>query len=100
MSELLEPWHEVSEADRAALEGELRRELSPDHVLAGKSARAVARRFDRDDVLFEIAGIGFAVVHLTYSKSRETSPRWPSSEVFASFAEWVERRMQRDHDAF
>ncbi|HEY1587617.1 MAG TPA: hypothetical protein VGH63_18090 [Polyangia bacterium] len=100
MNELLEPWSEVPELQRVALETELHRELSPDHILAGKSARAVARRFDRDDVLFEVAGLGFAVVHLTYSKSRETSPKWPSTELFASFAEWRERRMQTDYDAF
>lgn len=37
------------------LEIELRRELPPSHVLCGLQLRAVARRENRDDVLFQSA---------------------------------------------
>src|SRR4051794_32500517 len=98
MIELLEPWRSVTEADRLHFEEELRRELMPGHVLAGTTVRAIARRQDCDDVLFEIIGDGVAVVHLTWA--RETSASWPRTERFASMADWVERRMKPDHADF
>jgi hypothetical protein len=61
--------------DGARLEAELRRELFPSHVLHGRNFRAVARRFDCDDVAFDVSPGGLCVVHLTWSN--ENGPRWP-----------------------
>jgi hypothetical protein len=59
---------------------------------------AVAARSDRDDVLFVVPGLGYAVVHLTWSGRRENSPEWPRTEVLSSIEEWRDSGMQRDHE--
>ena len=82
------------------METELERELPPGHVLGGTSIRAVAARFDRDDVLFALPGGEYAVVHLTWSRRRESDARWPSTEVFSSIQDWRERRMQPDYEDY
>lgn len=92
---LLEPWTAVTSP--AGLEAELARELAPGHRLFGRTLRAVAKRGDRDDVLFVDAQIA-AVVHLTWAK--ETTPEHPNAEIFASVEDWVSRRMNADHDDF
>jgi hypothetical protein len=98
MTDILEPWQHVTDEQARRSEGELRREVSTNHVLSGKTCRAVARRQDCDDVLFEVDGVGFAVVHLTWS--RENGPNWPNTEVYASLGDWIERRMKPDYEAF
>lgn len=97
MVELLEPWRAVVGEERAALERELSRELPEGHVVSGKAVQAIARRADCDDVLFEVAGVGFAVVHLTWRRAREKNAAWPRTELFASYAEWAALRMRPDH---
>jgi hypothetical protein len=67
-------WHKLDDAQAARFGQELQRELVEGHPLRGRAARAIARRFGRDDVAFEIDG-ALCVVHLTYAK--ETDPRWP-----------------------
>jgi hypothetical protein len=95
---LLEPWHAVSPERRAQLDAEVARELPPGHILTGRTLVASAVRSDRDDVLFEVSGLGYAVVHLTWAGRRETSPEWPRTEVFRSIEEWRDRITQRDHE--
>jgi hypothetical protein len=77
--------------DKLALEAELRRELKAGHPLFGLPVAAIGRRYDQDDVLFEILdGSGrVAEVHLTWAGEREKPP-WPGTVLFDSFAEWVE----------
>lgn len=75
------PWEPVEDGSR--LEAELAREISPLHPLHGKTLRAIAKRIDRDDVIFAGAEC-IAVVHLTWSSKKETDPRWPSTYVFPS----------------
>ena len=77
---------------------ELRREICRLHVLHGVPVRPIARRQDCDDVLFELLdGSGrFAVVHLTYARSREIDPRWPETTLFESWRQF-ERQMRDDH---
>jgi hypothetical protein len=89
---MLDPWDWVK--DGRGLEAELAREAVRGHPLFGVTVRAVARRFDQDDVLFAWDA-GVAVVHLTWS--RETDPRWPSTARYASIEEWMERVMFDDH---
>lgn len=91
---LLEPWHRVNSPEN--LEAELARELLPGHRLHGRQGlRALARRADREDVLFANETLA-AVVHLTWSK--ETDPRWPSADIYPSLELWVTQRMNPDHD--
>src|SRR5687767_8321273 len=98
MLELLEPWETVDEERARALEAELARELASRHVLAGKQVRAVAARMDCDDVLFEVVGAGYAVVHLTWSQ-RSDAER-PMTQKFASLEDWAEIAMRADHDEY
>jgi hypothetical protein len=69
---------------------ELEREIGDRHPLWGRRTRALARRIDADDVLFEITGddTSYAVVHLTWSGKQEIDPRWPRVEFFPSLESW------------
>jgi hypothetical protein len=100
MVALLEPWVTVEDDRARALEAELAREVARDHALAAKAVRAVAKRIDNDDVLFEVVGEGYAVVHLTWARQREASPQWPTTRFYKSFDEWSEQGMKPDHDDY
>jgi hypothetical protein len=85
--QILHPWNIVAPGDGEKLQAELQQELPPGHRLAGLDAIAVARRFDQDDVLFEIsdAETPLVQVHLTFQKEKES--KWPSpssSEIGSS----------------
>jgi len=92
------PWH----CAEHALREELLCELPTQHRLYGVEARAVARRQDNDDVLFELFGseapAEFAVVHLTWSGKPEPGPKYPWTELYGTFSEWVTHRMTPDAD--
>jgi len=79
---------------REAMQSELYSELSASHPLFGLSAVAIGRRYDQDDVLFELADGRVAEVHLTWSRKPEPDPRWPQTSIFASAAVWAEERMR------
>ena len=93
LSELREPWIAVDKEERTALEAELVRETSEGHELYQISAAAIARRIDRDDVLY-VHDAGISVVHLTYSPS-ELSP-WPSTYTYESWQDFVNSRLSVD----
>src|SRR5262249_535953 len=96
-SDFLEPWFVPGADNLAAMEAELA--LNLPHPLHSLKAHAIARRQDRDDVLFEINDHGFklAVVHLTWRQVTETNPKWPATALFASWSQWIES-MKRDHE--
>jgi hypothetical protein len=78
------PWIEVTPEAARALEAELAREVGGRHPLWGCRATALARRSDRDDVLFAIEGeTQVALVHLSYAGPSE-SPDWPAVTFHAS----------------
>jgi hypothetical protein len=74
--------------DLSALEQQLAREVGRDHVLHGVEVRAVARRHDRDDVVFALPDGRFAEVHLTWAQDRERDPRWPATVIYADREAW------------
>ena len=95
----LEPWYPVDDdAIRAGLEGQLRLEISRQHVLFGENARLLARRCDTDDALFALTNARVAEVHLTWSKKTEPDPRWPVTAIFSSLDEWVRESMIPLHE--
>ncbi len=98
----LVPWLEPWVPATTGLEKELERELGVGHVLFGKPCRAVARRIDKDEVLFQVKGgtHAFAVVRLARSRQPGTDPAFPETEVYSSMDEWVEKRMKPDHEEF
>jgi hypothetical protein len=91
-----EPWELIPLEQREVLDRELDRELCAAHALAGTAHVAVARRVDRDDVLFIIDDERLALVHLTWN--RETDPRWPMTIPVADVASFVSEHMKPDHE--
>ena len=80
--------------EREAMQKELHSELCASHPLFGLSVVALARRYDQDDVLFELADSRVAEVHLTWSRKPEHDPRWPRTIIFASATIWAEEQMR------
>ena len=110
---LREPWYRVSDP---CFVKELRREMCPQHILYGVQVKTVARRFDNDDVLFEltdhthtlvgspsppinspILNLRKAMVHLTWG-GLETDPAWPSTGLFSTWAQWIDQIMVPEAD--
>lgn len=102
--EWLAPWHPISDLPDqvSGMERELHRELSPEHPLYDLPVRALARRQDCDDVLFQIADgtDRVAVVHLTWKQGGSETPPWPISATFPNFTAWVEDGMKPDHNDY
>ncbi|HEU5412885.1 MAG TPA: hypothetical protein VFW31_03970 [Candidatus Angelobacter sp.] len=99
---ILAPWQPIS-GDRAAdFDRELQREVSPGHPLFGVQAAAVAMTGSRDDVLFELTGHEYplAHVHLTWSQKQMNDIRWPRTQFFASWEDWVREKLIPDHDEY
>lgn len=96
--EWLVPWYAV---DGDGVEGQLRREMAPGHVLESEtSLTTIARRQDNDDALFQLADGRVAVVHLTWSQKRERDAAWPLTRIYPSLEEFVRTRMVEDHAEF
>jgi len=88
------PWVALSHEDSDTLVRELEKELSPDHELYYAPIRhALARRADRDDVLYASDDGVWYLVHLTWKK--ETSPEWPRYDEFPTLQEAVDEIEQR-----
>ncbi len=96
MTAYLEPWEAVTRDRAAAMEAELALEVHPSHVLARRNLEIIAARRDCDDVLCRVEGLGYAVVHMTWSHRHE-SPEFLRTQVFLSFDEWRECRIKPDH---
>jgi hypothetical protein len=78
---MAEPWWVISNNIAESLTIELKKELTPSHILYGKKAVAVARRQDNDDVVYWINELNqYAIVHLTYTK--ENSSQYPKTQLF------------------
>ena len=99
---LLDPWEEISSDHGRVIDSELQCELSPEHVLYGIEAKAIARSRARDDVLFELVGHKYplAHVHLTWSQKRLQDSRWPKTQFFANWEDWVQEKLIPDHDEY
>lgn len=93
------PWGPIPEAFARSTERELRKEVPSNHLLYDRcwTARAIARRFDCDDVAFELDD-GFAVVHLTWSHRPEPLPFFHAA-IYDTFAA-LHAQMVRDYEAW
>lgn len=93
---LTEPWQLIGNSFMAAeLLAELRREVSKTHPLASHEPRPIARRYDRDDVLFALEAGGWAIVHLTWRRAVEPDQSWPLTQFFDTEAE-LQDQIARD----
>ncbi|WP_146002127.1 hypothetical protein [Cupriavidus pauculus] len=98
--EWLEPWWSTENMDNQFHETfarQLALEVPPGHELFELPARLIGRGLG-DDALFEILdGSGrVAVVHLTWSKSRERLP-WPITVFYTDMENWIETCMLPEH---
>jgi hypothetical protein len=93
----LHPWYPV--ANPQEFLDELRLEVTSSHPLFDLPLRTIARRYDRDDVLFQIEdGSGrVAMVHLTWSMKPERDPFWPETIILDSLNRWAETVMTEDY---
>ena len=88
--------------ERVQLEKELHLELGSQHPLFGKKLHALARRQDRDYVLFvsrEEPEV-IAVVHITWSGHQELLPYYPWTTLFESMEAGIANGMRVDHEKF
>ena len=97
----LEPWDSLT-VESNYFEKELYREVSEQHILFNKTVTALGRRYDCDDVLFEIHNsvFNFAVVHLTYSSRREEEQRYPRTKTYKDLNHWINECMIPDHSEY
>jgi hypothetical protein len=103
--EWLEPWEPVEPGrtdDPSAFargwEAELRKEVVPGHVLHGLAVTLIARRYDRDDALFQMQDGRVAQVHLTWKQAPEPDPRWPETVIYPSLQAWADTGQRHEHD--
>jgi len=91
------PWKTLS-VNNGAADAELHREIGPNHVLYGRSPRAVGVTVESDDWLFELDDGTFAQVHLTYTQTPpETLADLPRTRIFETLADWMLDTMMPDH---
>ena len=81
-----EPWYAES---NTIFVNELRNEITSGHALCDFNISVLARRHDRDDVLFALndGSNRVAVVHLTWKN--EQNPAWPKAMLFESLEAWL-----------
>ncbi|SDP22661.1 hypothetical protein SAMN04487897_1512 [Paenibacillus sp. yr247] len=93
-----DPW--VEEHSETFLH-ELQKEISINHTLFSVPLRVIARRLDRDDLLFMFEGSTKVVqVHLTWKGKSEDDPNWPKTKVFAIIQDWMNQIMIPDSEEF
>ncbi len=100
--QLLTPWEPIDPVDSGRFEDEYAVEIGKAHPLYGVPVKAVARRIDCDDVLFELLRhlCEYAVVHLTWSGREESDPRWPSCDIYADEADLMEHCIRPTHQEY
>ena len=78
------PWKPIDPAVAGKFEDEYANEIAKGHPLYGVPARAIGRRIDRDEVLFQLLRhlCDYVVVRLTWSGKEEPPPHSPSFELF------------------
>lgn len=72
---------------------ELKKELNKLHVLYGIQLKALARRLDRDDVLFLLleGTERYAVVHLSWIGKEEKEPQYPLTRLYNNFNDLINK---------
>ncbi len=88
----VEPWEAVDDGG-ANLVAQLRRELSPGHLLQNRDATAIGRRIAGNDVLFELDDGGFAVVHLAWSPEPFSDAESPWTTLYDSFEDFLKEEI-------
>jgi len=97
----LEPWDSLC-ADPSCFEKELYKEVGAQHILYGKKVTALGRRYDCDEVLFQVSDseFYFVVVHLTYTAKSDEDPNYPRTKVYKNLNDWIDKCMISDHSEY
>jgi hypothetical protein len=100
--QLLSPWESIDPAKSTKFEDEYAVEIGKAHPLYGVPVKAIARRVDRDDVLFRLLRhlCDYAVVHLTWSGREEVGPMWPALEIYADDDDLMEKCIRPTHQEY
>lgn len=79
---------------------QLIKDVGQKHVLFGAKLTTIARRYDRDDVLYQYVNEPqkYVEVHLTWSFNIDE--RWPDAKIYDSFEDWFENKMIPDSKEF
>ena len=87
------PWEPIDSADSAKFEDEYVAEIGKAHPLYGVPVKTIARRIDRDDVLFQLLRhlCDYAVVHLTWSGREESDAACPACQIYADDDDLMEQ---------
>ncbi|MDF2587635.1 MAG: hypothetical protein K0S41_1476 [Anaerocolumna sp.] len=90
----LEPWNSLIN-NKHFFENELNNEIGNQHILYGKKVTAIGRRYDCDDILYQVynCDFEFAVVHLTFRKTIEGSPLYPRTDIYKNIDSFVNECM-------
>lgn len=94
MINLKEPWE--NPVNPNVLEDQLKKELHNSHYLYKFSdcMKAIARRLDNDDVIFEVRELGYVLVHLTWSN--QDSNKYPIYRMIPTdFA--IQEQIEKDY---
>ena len=102
-TEFIEPWfpiEEYPESNKGAMEEEAEKEIATGHPLYGKKLHAIARREDKDDVLFRVGTQDkVAVLHLTWSGHAEAEG-YPCTAIYESLSMFISTRMKEDVESY
>jgi hypothetical protein len=95
---LPEPWYWTDQD----LSGQLYKEITNEHILFGKKVKTLARRQDKDDVLYEVdnSDLKYAVVHLTWSENFHEDGNFPITTVYEDWVNVYADRIVIDRDEF
>jgi hypothetical protein len=97
--EFLGPWYDFIPGQGDFFLEELRRELSPGHLLEGLKLVPLGHSLAADDALFEAENGRVFQVHLTFSHRTEQPPL-PRCRVYSNADEWVQQVMLPANEEF
>ena len=92
-----EPWE--APINSRALEVQLSSELHCSHYLHKfkNCMKAIGKKIDNDDVIFEIREFGFVIVHLTWAE--QTTNKYPVYKMLPR-EEMVQATIENDHKKY
>jgi hypothetical protein len=93
---LPQPWFRPADRQAEALRREALAEIGPDHELAGRDLVTVAACGGCDRVVFQVDDGTFAIIHLTWSKTRPEQVGYPKFRRIGSL--FALRHEFGDHD--
>lgn len=100
MDQFLRPWVPIAPEFASTFEAQLVSELRPDSPLFGVPCRAIAKRIDRDDVLFEVnlPDAQYAHVDLLWAPPPDDLPGAPLVVLFRDWEDFCSREMGPEHE--